>query len=274
MRQSLLTIGLLLTCANAQAADIPTVDIRPVQTDSVDVFAVLQHIQAGDAALIARDFVSAQNHFQTVILHDPAQPRARTGLRHALMGRADWAAAAEFIDDPLSADGYLITVMRGATEHALNYLTEAVTQHPNDPRLWNALGHAQDASEKFTSARQSYAMAEMAGQRAGLADNNIGQSHLREGEMDAALDAFIRAVAAAPNDIRFDNNRRLALLGLGQTSLAIAGLESSRATVFLTQAGDKAASSGEPRLARTLWTSAQKLSPRHEPALAARLAKH
>jgi len=269
LRTSLICLALIWPAASlAKSADLP--DIRAIESDSTDVFQVLQTLASAEAALRDRDYLSAKRGYESVLLYDPDLGTARAGLRRVLIATGQAEEAARYIDDATSADAVLIRVLTERSDHPKAELRTALAMHA-DARLWNALGHLQDDEGNFASARQAYAMADLLGQRAGLAENNIGQSHWVAGEFELALVAFQKAVQADPRDTRFDNNRRRALVKLGQIETAIAGLTSEEASVFLGQAGDQAELEGEIRLARLLYRKSLNLAPRHNPTIAERL---
>ncbi|WP_427453539.1 tetratricopeptide repeat protein [Litorimonas sp. WD9-15] len=252
----------------AKSVDLP--DIRAIERDSTDIFQVLQTLASAEAALRARDYLSAKKGYESVLLHDPDLGTARAGLRRTLIATGQAEEAARYIDDATSADAVLIRVLMGRSDHPTVELKTALETH-QDARLWNALGHLQDDQGHFAAARQAYARANLLGQRAGLAENNTGQSHWVAGEFEQALTSFEQAVQADPRDTRFDNNRRRALVKLGRVEFAIVGLTSEEASVFLGQAGVQAEMEGEIRLAKLLYQKSLDLAPRHNPTIAERL---
>ena len=263
----------LLGSTNAMAKDpIDVSNIRQVQTSSTDVFEVLATLSVAQSDLASRDYVAASRGFETVLFHDPSQKVARVGMRRSLMALGHFKDAANYVDDNSSPDSVLIAVQLGAADDPLGLILETLKTN-SDPRLWTLLGQLQDSAGQPETARQSYAMAGIAGARAGLAENNIGQSHWLVGEYDLALNAFDKAVVADPSDIQFDNNRRRVLIKLGQLHEAILGLNSNRAGVFLEQAGDQAIEENETQLAYYLYRKSLDISPRHNPQTAIKLAR-
>ena len=240
---------LLATPAHAKKSKAALPDVHPVEVNSVDVFQVLQILRRADQSYA----------------HDPDLAAARTGLRRSHMARGSWDMAARYLDDDV-ADNALMAAMRTGDTAPLQM---ALITKTRDPRLWTALGRFQDRDGAHAQARESYRAAAQAGARPGLASNNIGQSFLLEGRANMALRAFEAAVQQDPHDVRFDNNRRRALLALDRLPEAIAELNADRAAGFLTQAGRQALMSEEPRLAGELLAAAARLSPRHDPAIAA-----
>ena len=256
----------------AQGRTAPMPDIRTVQTDSTDVFEVLTLLRRAQTDLTHRDYEAASRGFESVLMHDPKLEVAQSGLRRALIALGDIDSARAFMTDMTSADSVIIRVLSGQVDKPQALLTQTLKNTP-DPRLWTLLGKIQDEHGAFQSARQSYAMAGLAGARAGLTENNIGQSHWLAGEFELALAAFEKAAALDPLDIRFDNNRRRALVRLGRTQDAISGLNAERAGLFLHKAADRAVLENEINLARLLYQKSLDITPRHNPLTAEKLAR-
>lgn len=271
LRFIFLSICLAMPLAT-QARTMPTQEIRKVQTDSTDVFEVLEILRRAQSALDKRDYEVARQGFESVLMFDPNLTAARTGLRRTLIALGDISAAQHFMTDEDSTDNIIIRIRLGKVDTPDDLLATTLKTNP-DPRLWTLLGQLQDKRGEFSSARQSYAMAGMAGARSGLVENNIGQSHWLAGEHELALNAFKNASALDPSDIQFDNNRRRALIRLGQTQDAISGLGAWRAGLFLAQAADKAVTDNEIKLACVLYRKSLDIAPRHNPQTAEKLAR-
>lgn len=256
--------------AQARTASVP--EIRTVQTDSTDVFAVLTTLSDAKVSLEKRDYISARHGFESVLMHDPKLEAARAGLRRTLIALGDIQSARPYLSDMTSADSVIVRIRSGLVKNPEVLLTTTLQNNP-DPRLWTLLGQLQDAQGEFSAARQSYAMAGLAGARPGLAENNIGQSHWIANEYKLSLKAFTKAVALDPFDTQFDNNRRRTLIRLGQTHDAISGLDAQRAGLFLAKAADKAIIENETGLAKLLYQKSLDIAPRHNPLTAEKLAR-
>jgi len=272
MRALLLSLTFFACATAAEARDIPTDDIRPIETYSTDVFEVLSQLRQAQSAITRRDYLSARRGFESVLMHDPNLESAQTGLRRALIALKEFNKAELLMSDMTSSDSVIIQVRLGQVDNPEQLISDTLKQ-TSDPRLWTLLGQLQDKKGKFLLARQSYAMANLAGARPGLSENNIGQSHWLASEHTLALEAFTRATELDPKDIQFDNNRRRALIHLGRTQDAIAGLDASRAGLFLAQAADKAALENETKLAKFLYRKSLNIAPRHNPRIAEKLAR-
>lgn len=256
----------------AQARNATAPDVRAVQTDSTDVFEVLTILRTAQSALEDRDYASARQGYESVLMHDPDLDAARSGLRRTLIALGDMQSARPLVADTTSPDSVIIRIRSNQVEAPQELLKTTLKTNP-DPRLWTLLGQLQDRAGDFLSARQSYAMAGLAGARPGLAENNIGQSHWVTGEFELALAAFEKASTMDSLDTRFDNNRRRAMVRLGRTQDAISGLNAQRAGLFLAQAADKAALENEINLARLLYQKSLDIAPRHNPITAEKLAR-
>jgi len=265
-----LMIGICFWPHASLAKPAVEVEIRSVETGSTDIFAIFETLSKAQSDLEQRDYISARRGFESVLMHDPDLQPARAGLRRTLIAFGDVREAAKFIDDPMSADAILIKILSQGSSAPIDELKNGLLAH-SDPRLWNLLGRLQDNEGLHAQARQAYAMAGLAGQRPGLSENNIGQSFLLSRDTEKALNAFDRAVAADPQDIRFDNNRRGALIKLGRLQPALAGLNADRASVFLVQAGDQAVTQNDVKLAKYLYRKSLELSPRFNPDTARKL---
>lgn len=272
MRIFLLSLACFACATAAEARDIPTGDIRPIETDSTDVFEVLSQLRQAQSALTRRDYLSARRGFESVLMHDPNLESAQTGLRRTLIALKEFSKAELLMSDTTSPDSVIIQVRLGQVDNPETLISETIKQN-SDPRLWTLLGQLQDKDKKFLLARQSYAMANLAGARPGLSENNIGQSHWLAGEHELALEAFTKATVLDPEDVQFDNNRRRALIRLGHTHNAIAGLDANRAGVFLAKAADKAVLENETKLAKFLYRKSLNIAPRHNPRIAEKLAR-
>jgi len=133
------------------------------------------------------------------------------------------------------------------------------------------LGQILDKEARFAEARQAYVMAGLSGQSAGLAENNLGQSFLAEGNLIKALEHFQKAVELNSHREKFDNNRRRVLLLQEEYSLALKNIQSDRATQILLDAGVIAMRKDDRKLATFLLSKAQMLSPIYDARLEALL---
>lgn len=260
--------ALPLLCALLLAAEAP--GVRPATQAADAPFAVMMAHAQADAALQRGDLRAAEAGFRTVLAATPHAPLARRGLADTLLRAsrpADAKSVLEGMDAPvLHALADLALDRTDRPEDALPALFEAT----GDARLLNALGAWLDDRGRGERARQAFARAN-GHQRAGLAHNNIGMSFLREGQDARAMQAFERAVAAAPDDALFARNARLCALRLGDYNRALQGLRGEAASPLLREAGAGALARGDAALATLLLERARDLAPRHDPRTAALL---
>ena len=272
-RKTIFTIAVAASLSSPSfAKSVDTQNIRALETDSTDVFAVLEKLKFAETAFARREYTVAKKGFEDALMHDPNLRPARRGLRRTLIAMGDIETAAQWLDEEVSADAIIIDILLGKVDNPKTRL-KAELQINSEPRLWTLLGTLYDQTKDYSNARQAYAMADLTGARPGLTQNNIGQSHWLEGDLDLALKSFAAAVEAAPDDTLFDNNRRRVLIGLGNTHDAVQGLNAERAGLFLAKAGDQAIIDGEVRLAEFLYRKSLDLSPRHRPEVAEKLAR-
>lgn len=272
-RKTIFTIAVAASLSSPSfAKSVDTQNIRALETDSTDVFAVFEKLKFAETAFACREYTVAKKGFEDALMHDPNLRPARRGLRRTLIAMGDIETAAQWLDEEVSTDAIIIDILLGKVDNPKTRL-KAELQINSEPRLWTLLGTLYDQTEDYSNARQAYAMADLTGARPGLAQNNIGQSHWLEGDLDLALKSFAAAVEAAPDDTLFDNNRRRVLIGLGNTHDAVQGLNAERAGLFLAKAGDQAVIDGEVRLAEFLYRKSLDLSPRHRPKVAEKLAR-
>ncbi len=244
-----------------------SLDIRPIEHSSVDVFDVLSHIPVADKAFRDGDYRLAFEHYRYVYMHDPQQMQASIGYADAALALGQIALAAgiykAFAHDNIRAQSGLLLagILQNTLKNPEDHLRKQLEKTSDDARLWNMLGQILDTKMRGSEARQAYAMAQLSGQRSGLAANNIGQSFLKEGRLHEALSEFTRAVYEAPKNRKFDNNRRMALLLQKDYSQALLALETDRAAQLLKDAGLIAAQQGETKLAILFLEKSMALNP-------------
>lgn len=255
------------------------VDIRPIENSSVDVFGVLSHIPKADKAFARGDYSLALQHYRYVYLHDPKQAHSAIGYADAALALGQTALAAQVykttnIDNPRAQSGLLlIGIITKTADNPEARLREQLKITSSDARLWNMLGQVLDTNNRGAEARQAYAMAQLSGQRLGLAANNIGQSFLKEARLSEALSEFTRASLDAPQNRLFDNNRRLTLLLQKDYTQALTQLDKDRASQLLKDAGLIVAQQGETKLAIYFLEKSIALNPVYDDQAAQYLAQ-
>ena len=272
----LMAFGVSSTSMNAsakntskQSATPPpqALDIRPVQDSSIDVFEVLSRIPKADEAFKNGDYAAALEHYRYVYFHDPKQSRAAIGYADAALALGRPRLAMDIYagisdENTRVKNGLLLAqILDGQYENPKATLQTYLQSSPGDARLWNMLGRMLDKDNQGLAARKAYETAHHAGQRAGLAANNIGQSFLTQGHMDEALTYFTQASFEAPQNPLFDNNRRLVLLLQKDYAQALSQLSSERAATLLKDAAIIAQGQSETRLAIYFLEKSISLSP-------------
>jgi len=238
-----------------QSVKTAELNVRAVKDSSVDLFDVLSHIPRADTAFADGDYALAFQHYRYVYLHDPKHIHSALGYADSALALAQTALASQIYDslppDNLRAQNgkLLIGIIEETIENPEAQLKAQLEIVPDDARLWNMLGQVLDQDNRGNDARAAYASAQKAGQRAGLAANNIGQSFLKEGLYDKAQIEFTRASLEAPQTRLFDNNRRLTLLLRKNYADALMQLDKDRSSQLLKDAALIAAHQGERKLA-------------------------
>jgi len=283
MRLAVIICG-LITCCLAQPVwakskpaapeiDWEKVDVRPVERNSSDVFAAISVLLGARHALEAGEMHSAYTGFKQIALSDPENIEA-------LLGWGDAALALAYIDDariafqraagkPLSPDeklrhfaGQTLVEILGQADTDREKLLLAATKIvPGDTRLWTLMGQYYDDQEQWEQSAHAYRQARMAGQSEAGMTNNFGMSYLAQKRFKAAIELFTLATTLDPDEIQYDNNRRLALLLDGQYLTALNDIEIDRAAPLLNDAGYVAMKRGDRALARLLLEKAMALSP-------------
>ena len=272
-----LSAALLLLASPVAANEVSDVEVRGFQDSSTDIFDVLSRLPRAKAAYKAGDFSAALMGYRYVYFHDNSQAEAALGYANSALalGQVDLAQSLfrKLSSDDARTGEVICAVIKGETNLPEAALRARLEVTPRDGRLLNMLGRMMDDKGDHRAARESYVLAGMSGQRPGVSENNMGLSFLSEGQGDKALEYFQRAVLRSPQDIKFDNNRRLALLMQKKYSAALEALDSERASLILSDAGVIALGQDDPKLARFMFEKAQSLSPVYNIDIERRLAQ-
>lgn len=117
----------------------------------------------------------------------------------------------------------IVAVNQGFLEEALALAQRGVADHPDDPRLWQALGLAHRGLEDMGPAIEAFATAARLAPSDPLIAHSLARSTLEGGL--PAVDLFDRALHLAPNDGSVLLGRAAAELAEGRIDQAIDGLE-------------------------------------------------
>jgi len=117
----------------------------------------------------------------------------------------------------------LTTAMTMQGQEAETYLTQALSKQP-DSRLWNLLGLKLGDQGKTKLASEAFREAENLGQNPGVMMNNLGLLEMQRGDFEKAVKYLSISAQNAPENEKYDANRRLALLLNQQYSDALHNL--------------------------------------------------
>lgn len=255
------------------ASDVPSIseiDVRPVEETSTDVFSILKILMEARQAFEEKDYETAARRYGVLVKYDPSMEEPIIGLAKSqlALNRSDLAknlllktSISTTEIDVLTAIATAMSLPVTASE---SYLDDVVTKH-SDARLWNLLGDILIRRRMWLKASQAFQSAEKAGQRPGLLSNNLGLLALHKGEFSLALRHLEDAVSTAPLSIKFDNNRRLALLLNGDYINALKGLAQDRSVKLLTDAALIASKRGDQTLAKHLQEKGTAMNPKYSP---------
>lgn len=275
MRRMFAILGLMLgvqfpAFSYASEVSYEAFDVRPVIQSSTDAFSVFQILVKARNAYEQKDFEQAAKDYSTLVQYDSALEEAVIGLAKSYLALQQPSLAKNTLSaSPVSSrESDILLVIATAQmldkNEAKPYLLESVKTH-QDSRLWNFLGHILMTNDETQSAAYAFNQAEKLGQNPGLLYNNLGMLAFQTGELNSALQYLDHAVNLSPNTLKFDNNRRLALLLRGQYLKALENISSQRGANLLTDAAIIAAKRGEDSLEILLRKKSNELNPVFNP---------
>lgn len=271
LRLTLSFICLLLASTTfCQASEIafPQPEIRAHESNSTDELGILQTLIRAKKLYELQDYQQAAQLFSIVVKFDPSLERAVIGLGESYIALSRPDAALEVLKSS-SLESVNLTRLRVLTKALLLEPSEREQflnlslKKSNDQRLLNLLALTLQNRGDLAEARRTFGKAESLGQKPGVFLNNLGMLELNHGDIEAAISFFSQAKKSNPDNIRFDNNRRLALLLNGDYAHGLQNLETSRAANFLVDAGVIALKNGENNLAKLMFEKANAISPVH-----------
>lgn len=264
-------LAILLLAPALLAAELAPRALPDAGTGLDAPFAAMRLLGAADDARERQDWSAAAGHYRDVLALDPALDGARLGLVESLLALGRAGEADELLKPGEDRSARLrIDLALGRLAEPAAAL-EAGFAATNDPRLLNALGRWRDDRGEGEAARMAFMRADTH-QAPGLAQNNIGLSFLREGELERAQAAF-DAAAGRTSDPHVSRNRRLCALLRADYAAGLSGLSGADAAPLLREAGAGALARGETRLAALLLERASALSPRFDPRTQALLER-
>jgi len=266
----LLGSNLPLQSFASEVSSISEIDVRPLEQNSTDIFSILQILMEARQAFDEKDYETAARGYDILVKYDPLMVEPIIGLAKSqlALNRSDLAEDLLLKTSISTAEIDILTAIATAmnlppTDSEL-FLNDAVIKYP-DSRLWNFLGDIFIKKGKWQKASYAFQAAEQAGQRPGLLSNNLGLLALHMGEFNLASQHLNEAVSTATHSIKFDNNRRLALLLNGDYIKALKDLTQDRSANLLTDAGFIAAKRGDKLLAKHLLVKGVAVSPKYNP---------
>jgi Flp pilus assembly protein TadD len=256
----------------SQASEIgnPAPEIRAYESNSTDELGLLQTLIQAKKLYELQDYQKAVRLFSLIVKYDPTLESAVRGLAETYIALSRPEAALELLEaSPVQSKALkrieiLAKALNMKTKAREPFLKTAVEITP-DPRLFNLYAKALVENGNYSAARLAYRKAETLGQKPGVFLNNLGMLELKQGNTKRAASLLFRALNAAPEEPRFNNNYRLALLLEGDYIKALDKIESDRAADFLTDGAYIALSQNEIDLAKLLFEKANKISPVFHP---------
>tara|TARA_R110002020_G_scaffold45088_6_gene129269 strand:+ start:621 stop:1475 length:855 start_codon:yes stop_codon:yes gene_type:complete len=255
-----------ITLCQASEVTLPQPEIRFHESNSTDELGFLQTLIRANKFYEFQDYQQAAKLFSIVVKLDPSLEPAVLGLGESYISLSRPDAALEVLKNS-SLDSVKVNRLKVLAQALLLepserelFLNLSLTKS-KDQRLLNLLALTLQNKGDLTEARRAFGKAESLGQKPGVFLNNLGMLELNHGDLKAAISFFSQAIKSDPNNIRFDNNRRLALLLNGDYASALQNLETSRAASFLVDAGFIAMNDGENNLAKLMFEKANAISP-------------
>ena len=128
--------------------------------------------------------------------------------------------------------------------------------------MWNALGRFHDNQKRPDLAERTYEKAANVGEHARPSvANNLGMSLLKQKKYKAAIAQFEKASELRSDRELYDNNRRVALILMGDMKGAIADLGAMKRAKILNDAGYVAMSQKRYDSAKSLFKESIEISP-------------
>lgn len=251
----------------------PLFEVRPVSRESEHLFAIEDPLTLAVEARWNGENELAYQHFYAAWLATPESVDVNIGLIDMALktGKFEQAylAASKLVINPdtakpkLLAAQVLAELAVGKSPDPEIRLNQALERHPNDPRLWNALGGFHDKQGQPLRAQDCYMQALKTGGTKASVVNNLGMSLLLSGDTRSALAKFEQASELDTHTPIYDNNRRLSLALLGQYDRAADGLADDSAADILNDAGYIARSREDIINAASLFKAAIARSTRY-----------
>lgn len=259
-------------CAST-AVEITPVHVEPVQTIKSEPFDPDAVFDTAKESFASKSYLKALKGFNQVLAYDPERLDARFWRAETYLAMGDYNQAADIywsqdwsgLSDDLAANLQIGMVLSGVYadkfENPVSAIHDAMTDHPNDPRLWNAKGQHHDRRGEWMDALSAYIEAMKSGKWQAGTINNMGMSLLLQGRIDEAKTKFEQAHNLLPDNQIYENNMRMSYILLGDLKKALNGVSETRAANILNDAGFVALSRNKNGLAKKLFEKALETSP-------------
>lgn len=260
---------------DVKSTALTSLEVRPVQRSTTDIFEVLSRLIRADKNYEANNYTQSYADYLAVTQFDPQNIKALLGLGNTALELEKYNVAFKvfkYLETlPLSAREHqaytigltLTQAQSGVLKNPETSLKKALELAPSDPRIWNALADSYEIQARWIDSWQAYKKAHDSGLSDSEFHNNLGQSLMRQKKYKAAVSHFAYASKYAPAIIKYDNNRRFALLMSGDYLEALSNLDDMQASEIITEAGILATQRQELTLAKSLLEKALEISPRY-----------
>ena len=258
---------------SAEVSESVRSDVLPVARNSSSAFDQLAPLITARAQFANGDFEKSFQNYSVVFLHDPENIEVLFGLADSALAIGKGAIAEKAYTKIASFDltaeqsvaqfiGLVLAkIFEGSSENPEASLKQALKISPKNFKLWNALGQAYDAQERWQESWTAYTKAhELGFSQAGF-HNNLGMSFLAQKKYQGAISHFKYATGLAPDISQFQNNYRFALLMTGEYRKALENIGDKEAATILGDAGFIAMQREEYTLAWALLEKAIEISP-------------
>lgn len=279
-------MGLLTACGATTGAELDVtpvskgelveVEVRAVELPTYGLLERAKDLELARLAFEDADFEVAADQYGLILKRGEDNQTVRWHLADSFLALEMFdQAAPHYAALPAGhaarvAGETLIALREGKVEDTELAINAALELNPEDPRLWNALGHVYDDQARHLDAQDAYIMAMQMGGEPASGINNLGMSLMQQGRFAQAKDKFAQA-AALDDHPRYEANVRLITALTESPENAILGMEDNAAAELLNDAGYIALSRGDRITARTLFTKAIEISPVYYPTAVANL---
>ena len=262
--------GLALFIAGCQTTQVDQAKVESTSPSPLSQSAYTLLLADAEEALQDGSYEFAFNSYQQILLSAPDDFPARFGIAEIHFATGNWNGAMAVYREmqvpqeyaaQLSQGKGLALLMAGKTDRALSNLENAVEVDPQLWRAWNAIGYINDSKREFGIAQQSYRRAIEIRPDSAAAHNNLGMSHMLQGNHEAAEKAFVKALVLDSNLELARVNLRLVLAWQGKYAEALHGLPRKSAPKVLNNIGYIAMLRGDLADAEGYLTRSMEASP-------------